>query len=157
MKYFSPVSLAMVLPVLFFGLGETVTGNEKAKEELNPPVETGKEFTLPQRQGNQASPSKSTLSGPLGETATKLGIVVGIFLVIVILLSKKREKQVLPREAIEVLGRIPVSSRQSVQLIRFGQKLVLVESSQNGLKPISEITDPAEVNQMLDLIRPRVN
>ena len=157
MNKFSRVYLVMVLPVLVFGFGGTTRGNETAKEKLNSPTEAGKEFELPQRQKNDGSSKKSTLDYSLGETGIKLGIVVGIFLVIVILLSKKQEKQSLPREAIEVLGRIPVSSKQSVQLIRFGQKLVLVESSQNGLKPISEITDPAEVNQMLDLIRPRLN
>jgi hypothetical protein len=33
--------------------------------------------------------------------------------------------------------------------VRFGRKLVLVESSNDGLKPISEITDPLEVQDLL--------
>ena len=82
----------------------------------------------------------------------KLGIVIGVFLIVMILMSKKSDSSMIPKEAIEVLGRVPFSGKQTLQLVRFGQKLVLVESSSNGLKPISEMTDPLEVQQMLNMI-----
>ena len=96
------------------------------------------------------------LKESLGDSGIKVLICVGIFLIGLIALTRKKTERRIPVEAVEVLGTIPIGGRQNIQLIRFGQKLVLIEMSPNGLKPISEITDPMEVNQMLDQIRPRV-
>ncbi len=105
----------------------------------------------PKRINAQETPEKSTTAaGSLGNNLlTKAAIVVGILMILAIVMSSKRPQQAVPREALEVLGKVPFSGRQSLQLVRFGRKLVLVESSNDGLKPISEITDPLEVQDLL--------
>lgn len=114
------------------------------------------DFSVPERPESQ-EPAKVEfdLKSLLGESGLKVGIGFGILLVLTLLFSKRKPTYGLPQDAVEVLGVVPLATRQRVQLIRFGQKLVLVEASANGLTPISEITDPVEVNRMLDLIRPR--
>ena len=113
-------------------------------------------FRMPKRP-EQTEPVSQASEIPWlsGDNGIKLGVVVGILTIAVLLLGKRKDSASIPREAIEILGAVPMAARQSVQLIRFGKKLVLVESSAAGLKPISEITDPAEVERMLDLIQPR--
>ena len=56
-------------------------------------------------------------------------------------------------EPIEVLTRMPVGVRQQLLLVRLGSKLVLVGQSPGGLRSISEITDPEEIEQLLHEVR----
>lgn len=146
-----------LLTIFCLGLS---AGNLCATDQSPPNDSTTKlegDFQLPERNPTSEKKASSTfdLKAMLGETGIKIAIVVGILLIAVLLLSKQKTTRTIPGEAIEILGTVPFTAKQNIQLIRFGQKLVLIESSVNGLKPISEITDPAEVNQMLDLIRPR--
>lgn len=55
----------------------------------------------------------------------------------------------LSRQVIELVGFVPLNSRQQLQLVRLGSKLVLVAVSINGAEPLAEITDPVEVDQIL--------
>lgn len=51
-----------------------------------------------------------------------------------------------PREAIEVLGRCRIESRQSVYLVRLGSRVLVLGSSGGELSALSDITDPVEVD-----------
>jgi flagellar biogenesis protein FliO len=55
---------------------------------------------------------------------------------------------VLPPEAFEVLGRAPLANRQQAQLLRCGNKLLLVAVNPEGAETLTEITDPAEVERL---------
>lgn len=137
--------------------GSTSAESSIAQQPGDPIKKADGEFQLPKRKRNEKSGSGFSLKQALGDTGLKLAIVIGILMIVVILMAKRKDRQTIPKEAIEVLGRIPYSNKQSIQLIKFGQKLVLVEASAAGLKPISEITDPAEVDQMVQMIRPSSN
>ncbi len=54
----------------------------------------------------------------------------------------------LPSEAFELLGRAPLANRQQAQLLRCGNKLLLVAVSTEGAETLTEITDPAEVDRL---------
>ena len=118
------------------------------------------ELSLPQRSSKESAPKPKTSDSisnfqtlPWKDIGIKLGIVVGIFVVVMMLFSNRKQSTVLPKEAIDVLGRVPLNAKQTLQLVKFGQKLVLMESSESGLKAISEITETDEVERLLDLIR----
>lgn len=133
----------------------TDLGNSKNSNELITTATTANELAIPTRSDRgDSSQHPNSINGKsqLMDVGVKLGIVVGLFLIAMILMSKKTDSSAIPKEAIEVLGRVPFSGKQALQLVRFGQKLVLVESSANGLKPISEMTDPVEVQNMLNTI-----
>lgn len=51
-----------------------------------------------------------------------------------------------PREAIEVLGRCRIESRQSVYLVRLGSRVLVLGSSGGELSALSEVTDAVEVD-----------
>jgi len=82
-----------------------------------------------------------------------LAIVVGLFLVCMWLLRRSgpRPTSPLPTEAVAVLGRVPLAARNFAHLMRVGNKLVLVAITPDGVVPITEVTDPVEVQRLLGL------
>ena len=84
-------------------------------------------------------------AGSLKTAGAGLAIVVGLFLVCMWLLRRSGPKPtgVLPTEAFAVLGRAPLVAQSFAQLLRLGNKLVLVAVSADGAQPLAEVTDPA--------------
>jgi flagellar biogenesis protein FliO len=82
--------------------------------------------------------------------AGSLGIVLGLFLLMALVVRRGMPKNlpVLPREAVEVLGRAPLFGREQVYLIRCANKVVLVAASAGKLETLTEVTDPAEVDRL---------
>lgn len=57
----------------------------------------------------------------------------------------------LPAEAVAPLGQAAFTGRQSLYLLRFGPKLVLVAASPDSATTLSEVSDPAEVDRLAAL------
>jgi len=83
-----------------------------------------------------------------------LAVVVGLYLVSMWLIrgsgGAKRTGS-LPAEAFSVLGRAPLTAQSVAQLLRLGNKLVLVAVAADGAQPLAEVTDPAEVERIVGL------
>jgi len=114
------------------------------------------------RSSNSSAPRQNTLRSvaPGGfESFTTagagLGIVLGLFLLCMWLMRKggSRPNAPLPRDVVTSLGRIPLAARHFAQLLQVGNKLVLVSVTANGVDPITEITEPAEVDRLLGLCK----
>jgi flagellar biogenesis protein FliO len=82
-----------------------------------------------------------------------LAIVIGAFLLCAWLLKRSGRvaAQALPAEVVSVLGRVPLDQRQTAQLLRVGNKLVLISLSAAAAKTLTEVTDPAEVDRIVGL------
>jgi flagellar biogenesis protein FliO len=93
---------------------------------------------------------------PVATAATSLGIVLGLFMLVMWVARRGAAGDVarLPAEAVEVLGRAPFVGRQHVHLVRCGNKLLLVWVTPTTLATLTEITDPVEVERLLDLCQP---
>ena len=102
-----------------------------------------------------ARPAPATPGRTLGTVAGSLGLVLGHFLVLAWCLQRTAPKrsQRLPKEAVEILGQAPLTARQQMQLVRVGNKLLLLALSPTGAETLSEITEPTEVEQLLALFR----
>jgi flagellar biogenesis protein FliO len=90
--------------------------------------------------------------------ATGLTIVVGAFLIFVWVLRRGiqgRRQGMLPADAVSVLGRVPLSTRQFAELLRVGNKLVLVALMPGGAETLTEVTDPAEVDRLVGMCKAR--
>jgi flagellar biogenesis protein FliO len=96
----------------------------------------------------------SKLDG-LSTAGAGLAIVVGLFLVCMWMVRRTGPKPtgVLPSEAFAVLGRAPLNAGAFAQLLRVGNKLVLVAVSSDGAQPLTEVTDPDEVDRLTGLCR----
>jgi flagellar biogenesis protein FliO len=57
--------------------------------------------------------------------------------------------QSLPAAAVEVLGRTPLVRGQHLQLVRCGQRLLLLGVSANSAQTLAEVSDPQEVESLL--------
>jgi flagellar biogenesis protein FliO len=121
------------------------------KPKANPAASTTKNSGLIHfnQRSEKDKPAASTW-GSLGTMLLSLLFVLGLFWVCVKVLYKGagRSGQMLSRNVVEVLGRAPFFGRQSLQVIRFGNKILLVAMSQNGCDTLTEITDPAEVDRL---------
>jgi flagellar biogenesis protein FliO len=88
---------------------------------------------------------------PGGAAAISLGAVLLVYTILRMMgnRSTSRRPGRLPRQVIELVGFVPLSPRQQLQLVRLGSKLVLVAVTNNGAEPLAEVTDPVEVDQIL--------
>ena len=89
----------------------------------------------------------------LRTAGTGLGIALGLLLLCTWLFRRNTPSPTtqLPKEVVSVLGRTQLATRQFVQLLRVGNKLVLIAATPEGTKPLTEITDPVEVDRLLSL------
>ncbi len=87
---------------------------------------------------------------------TALAIVLGAFLLFAWAIRRGGKNSLarrgsLPSEVVNVLGRVPIAARQFAQLLRVGNKLVLVALTPDGPTTLTEVTDPAEVDRLVGL------
>jgi flagellar biogenesis protein FliO len=135
---------------------------DASKRHLAPPsgrkIATGGEvdISLPLHNREPAWRGRFEFGLPFASLYTMcsgLAVVVGAFLLFAWLLRRgtKTTTAVLPADVVSVLGRVSLSASQSAQLLRVGNKLVLVSVAQSGAETLTEITDPDEVERLLGL------
>ncbi len=110
--------------------------------------------TTASNEDHAAPPFSAPQIESLGTAGAGLAIVLGLFFVCAWLLRRSGPKpnSPLPKEAVAVLGRIPLAGRNFAQLIQIGNKLVLVSITPDGVAtPITEVTDPTEVDRLLGI------
>ena len=107
------------------------------------------------RASADASGDTTHSSGPLITTMASLAVVVGLFFLVMWLVRRHLPRGMgpLPGDVLEVLGRAAVGQKQSVTLLRLGDRLLLVAISAGGIETLSEITDPDEVTRLLGICR----
>ncbi|MEO1497226.1 MAG: flagellar biosynthetic protein FliO [Planctomycetota bacterium] len=83
-------------------------------------------------------------------TGSGLALVVGLLMLTAWTLRKAqpRSARPLPKEVAEVLGRAPLGGRAQAQLLRLGNKLVLVSVAPDHAETLCEITDESEVARL---------
>lgn len=134
-------------------------------ERLSPPPagdrDLGREaMPLPPRSKprnrQSASPAGVQSGGrALTTVLTSLAVVLAVFFAFVWLTRSAAPKgmTMLSNEVVESLGRAPLMGRQQMQLIRIGNKLVLLSVTATGADTLTEITDPQEVDRLAGLCR----
>jgi flagellar biogenesis protein FliO len=96
---------------------------------------------------------------PDGGWWTTLGGLVAV-LALIFLCAKILKKGVpaaqrtLPAEVIEILGRKALDYRHTVHLVRFGSRMLMIGTSQEGMTTLSEVTDQAEIDFLAGLCKP---
>ncbi len=100
-------------------------------------------------------PAESQLM-PLLSVLGSLCLVLGAFFLFVLFMKKVGPKNGghLPKEALENVGRYPLNQKLQLNLIRLGNRLILVAiTPDGGVETISEIESQDEVSQILGLCR----
>jgi flagellar protein FliO/FliZ len=114
------------------------------------------ELKPPRNSANRTEANKKPDGLPSGVTVFgSLLLVLGVFFALIWVLRRAAPPgaALLPAEAFEVLGRAPLANRQQAHLLRCGNKLLLISAGAAGTEPLTEITDPAEVDRLTELCR----
>ncbi len=128
--------------------------NSSASIPISPSRRAAKFFADSKKTDEEKNKPASSMTAVIS-VASSLGVVLGIFLLMTWLMRRARPQSMakLPSEAFEVLGRAPLVGRQQAQLLRCGNKLVLISVSPTGVDAIAEIEDPAEVDRISGICR----
>ena len=89
----------------------------------------------------------------LGNAGIGLVAVLGLFFIVVWMSRKGKPKQFsgIPGDVVQVLGRAPLNQKQQLQLVRLGEKIILLAASSTSIETISEIDDPDEVDAITEV------
>ncbi len=88
-------------------------------------------------------------------TAASLGVVLGLFLLLVWFQRRAagRNGSMLPGEVVQTLGRVPLNGRQEMHLVKVGNKLLLLAVTATSAETLTEITDPTEIDRLSGICR----
>lgn len=97
--------------------------------------------------------AKAARGGNWVTIAGSLSLVLALFFAVAWVTRRRvpARLQVLPTDVLDVLGRVPLGSRQHAHLVRVGSKLLLVAVSEGGAETLTEITEPVEVQRLTEL------
>ncbi|MFO0885778.1 MAG: flagellar biosynthetic protein FliO [Pirellulales bacterium] len=111
--------------------------------------------SAPAKGSSKGAKSPGTSSQAIGTTLGSLAIVLGVFFAVSWVCRKISPQAAgpLPKDVLELLGRTSLGGRQQLQLLRLGNKLVLVAVTAAGIETVTEVDDPAEVERILQLCR----
>jgi flagellar biogenesis protein FliO len=152
---YPPTSSATAPPPVTATAPSTTSDSTSTSRRLGP---RGADRAIDIRRAGEAS--TSDLLSRFGlkfesmySTATALLFVLGLFFLCMWTLRRGGKKKItpLPTSVVSVLGRVTLAPKQLAELLRVGNKLVLVALTPDGAKPITEVTDPAEVDRLTGL------
>lgn len=118
-----------------------VTGLERAADDARPgPVSLGP------AAGTAASPPRSTRPLPDWKLLAAMGAAFAALAGY--RLFSTRRGATLPSDVFEVLGEAPLGGQQSVRVVRFGPRTLLVGVSAAGCQTLAELTDPQATDRI---------
>lgn len=122
-----------------------------------PPLErTSLKLSPRKNNTNTSTPLKSpNTMESLATVGGSLALVLGIFFLTAFFAKKSLVGKVakLPNEAIEVLGKSPIARGQELQLVRIGNRLLLLNVTQHATETLTEISSPEEVEHLAAMCR----
>ena len=114
---------------------------------------------LPPRGGVSVSPDSPEFEQPVSEslawgspwrTISSLAVVLGLFLVFVWIVRRHRVPALTEQQVFQTIGRTSLLGRQA-HIVQFGDKLLVLAKTSNGLEKLTELTNPQEVQRVTHL------
>jgi flagellar biogenesis protein FliO len=135
--------------------GPLHAGNVDPDVQIIPPRRPG---ALAQRENKPSGTGAMKKASGNGWWTTLGGLVAVIALIYlaakVVQKSVPAARKSLPPEVVQVLGRKPLDYRHTIHLVRFGSRLLMLGTSQEGVTTLSEINDPVEIDYLAGLCQP---
>jgi flagellar biogenesis protein FliO len=153
----SPRADSAVSPASFFEeqpAAPTLPNEARADSNRLPPRTEQPRNRAPGEQKSSEVISRFGLpSESIYSTLSALVFVLGLFFLGVWAIRRggKKKSTALPSSVVRVLGRVTLAPKHFAELVRVGNKLVLVSLTPDGPKPITEVTDPDEVDRLAGL------
>ena len=150
-------------PLLVLAFAIFLAGNAAGRADEgfpSRPRETSRGLPLPSRASGAESNSSNrgktiSSSNNLWTTFISLGLIVGTLVLVGRGLKRYgiRGTQTLPIDALEVLGRRTIEPKVAVHLVRCGSRILVLGVGADGVRTLSEIDDPMEVERLTDACR----
>lgn len=146
------LALLLLAATSHIAIAQESSGRTSARASDGPRA-SARHKTTDASSGDAPSRSTSSLSG-LWTTVVAVSAVVGSLGAVAFwvrpLVGGVRG---IPNEALELLGRKLLEPKIAVHLIRCGRRVLVVSVSPEGARSLAEITDPAEVQHLVDTCR----
>jgi flagellar biogenesis protein FliO len=83
---------------------------------------------------------------------SRLAIVLGLFLGLILVQRwlVPRDRVLLTNGLFQICGKVSLDGKRSLQLVRVGQRLLVLLESPQGMQRLAEISDPTEVRRLLE-------
>lgn len=145
---YGPPSRRVIEPAAY-----TADSPESAEAPRSVPLRLAPRDKAPSKE--LPRPAATTPTNAITTVVGSLGIVLGLFVVLVWFSRRftPAGTAALPKEAVELLGRTSLGGTHQMQLVRVGAKLLLVALSPQGARTLTEITSAVEVERLSDLCR----
>jgi len=108
------------------------------------------EVTADREQGDAP---ETAIMTPTITVCSSLAIVLGLFAGFVWLTRRfgggSKRLRGIPGEMVETLGSTSLDPRTTITLIRIGRRIIIAAQTAQGMQPLSEITHPEEVREMI--------
>ena len=150
-------------PLLLLVFAILVVGKSVGRAEEGFPSRTreaSRGLPLPSRtsgvEPNSSNRGKTiSASNNLWTTFISLGLIVGTIVFVGRGLKRYgiQGTQALPIDALEVLGRRTIDPKVAVHLVRCGSRILVLGVGSDGVRTLSEIDDPVEVERLTDACR----
>lgn len=134
-----------------------LSASTRAQEDFaGTPASDKSGIRLPPRHNTSDAPTasrskKSTSTGGVWTTAISLAVIVGcLSLAGYWLKPYLGAPRGLSIDALELLGRRVIEPKVAIHLVRCGRRILVLSLSPEGARTLSEITDPDEVQQLID-------
>jgi flagellar biogenesis protein FliO len=103
-----------------------------------------------------ADDAESNRTGKFAEPAitvtSSLAVVLGLFAALVWISRKFGSRAIhqgaIPREVLQSLGTTSIDAKTRVTMLRCGNRILIFAQTATGLHPLSEVTDPEEVQHL---------
>jgi flagellar biogenesis protein FliO len=136
---------------------QTDSQNEKSHVEPTPPPPTRSKSSnsaaLPLRSPSEVSDvlvhdrTRTHVSVIIKSLALVLGLFFGALWVA--RRAGLRPKRASETGVFEMLGQFPLANRRTATIVKFGQRLLVFAESPRGIEKLTEMSDPAEVEQVM--------
>ncbi|SMP76968.1 flagellar biosynthetic protein FliO [Neorhodopirellula lusitana] len=98
-------------------------------------------------------PSRSKMTGPLVTVCSSLAIVLALFSALVWVGRRfgggAAASKPLPAAALHPLGHIMLDPRTKLVLVKCGRRILVLSQTASGVQPITEVTHPDEVRELV--------
>ena len=153
----SPLGLVLLIVIGLMSLSDSVSsyGEDGPVRATAPAVG----IRLPPRstgpEPGTSSNRKSSSINSLWTTAISLAAIVGCLMLVGYWLKPYLGlPRGLPIDAVELLGRRVIEQKVAIHLVRCGERVLILGVSPDGARTLSEITDPGEVQRLVDACQP---
>jgi flagellar biogenesis protein FliO len=141
--------------VLLVGAAAQAAEADAGNSRLLPPRGSGRTMLKEGPSGAEGGQRKSAAGDGWLTTFGALTAVLALVFLTAKVMKRNApaQQKTLPADVVQVLGRKALDYRHQIHLVRCGSRMLVLGTSQEGMRTLSEITDPVEIDYLAGLCK----